>query len=192
MKNICVYASSSDKLAHVYKSAASELGAAIAKANMGVVFGAGVGGLMGELARSAHAHSGKVIGVIPDSLNLPGIVYPHCDTLFDTRTMHERKAIMEQNSSAFIALPGGFGTLEEIMEIITLKQLGYHDKAIVILNINGFFDPLIAQLNQIVEQNFATAQVLSLFSVLGSVNGAMNYIETYRPTNTYKKNAGLE
>ena len=92
MKNICVFASSSDKLADIYNSAARELGAAIAKANMGVVFGAGDGGLMGSLARSAHANGGKVIGVIPDSLNVQGIVYPHCDTLYDTRTMHERKS----------------------------------------------------------------------------------------------------
>lgn len=192
MKNICVFASSSDSLADVYKTAARELGAAIAKANMGIVFGAGTDGLMGELARSVHSHGGKVIGVIPDSLNFDGIVYPHCDALFDTRTMHERKAIMAQRSSAFIALPGGFGTLEEIIEIITLKQLRYHNKAIVILNINGFFDPLIAQFNQTIEQNFASAQVLSLFSVQRSVADAMHYTQTYCPTNTYKKNAGLE
>lgn len=192
MKNICVFASSSDLLADVYKTAARELGAAIAKANMGVVFGAGTSGLMGELARSVHSRGGKVIGVIPDSLNYEGIVYPHCDKLHDTRTMHERKAIMAQQSSAFIALPGGFGTLEEIIEIITLKQLGYHDKAIVILNINGFFDPLIAQFNQIIEQNFASADVLSLFSVQRSVADAMHYTQTYRPSSTYRKNAGLE
>jgi uncharacterized protein (TIGR00730 family) len=192
MSNICVFASSSDSVAHVYKTAASDLGHALAKANFGVVFGAGTDGLMGELARSAHAHGGKVIGVIPDSLNFPGIVYPHCDELYDTRTMHRRKAIMESKSSAFIALPGGFGTLEEILEIITLKQLDYHDKAIVILNINGFFDHLIAQFNDIVAQNFAAGDVLTLFGVMDSVPDALNYIQTYSPTTTYKKNEGLE
>jgi uncharacterized protein (TIGR00730 family) len=192
MSNICVFASSSDIVAHVYKTAASDLGHALAKANFGVVFGAGTDGLMGELARSAHAHGGKVIGVIPDSLNFPGIVYPHCDELYDTRTMHRRKAIMESKSSAFIALPGGFGTLEEILEIITLKQLDYHDKAIVILNINGFFDHLIAQFNDIVAQSFAAGDVLTLFGVKCNVPDALNYIQTYSPTTTYKKNEGLE
>ena len=192
MNNICVFASSSDTLADVYKTAASDLGQALAKANLGVVFGAGTDGLMGELARSAHANGGKVIGVIPDSLNFPGIVYPHCDELYDTRTMHRRKAIMETQSSAFIALPGGFGTLEEILEIITLKQLGYHDKAIAILNINGFFDHLIAQFNQIVSQSFAAGEVLTLFSVKDTIIDALRYIETYSPTTTYRKNEGLE
>ncbi|MBT3319307.1 MAG: TIGR00730 family Rossman fold protein [Clostridia bacterium] len=192
MSNICVFASSSDIVADVYKTAAKDLGQALAKAAYGVVFGAGTDGLMGQLARSAHANGGKVIGVIPDSLNYPGIVYPHCDELYDTRTMHRRKAIMESKSEAFIALPGGFGTLEEILEIITLKQLGYHDKAIVILNINGFFDHLIAQFNDIVSQSFAAHEVLTLFCVKDSVSEALHYIQTYSPTTTYQKNEGLE
>ena len=192
MSNICVFASSSSAVADVYKTAAKDLGEALAKSDFGIVFGAGTDGLMGELARSTHEHGGEVIGVIPDSLNFPGIVYPHCDELLDTRTMHERKAIMAERSKAFIALPGGFGTLEEILEIITLKQLGYHNKAIVILNINGFFDSLLAQFNETVAQDFASRDVLSLFGVMGNVPDAMHYIQTYSPTTTYTKNAALE
>lgn len=192
MSNICVFAASSNSVSGVYKIAASELGAAIAKKDIGVVFGAGTDGLMGELARAAKKHGGRIIGVIPDSLNVEGIVYPHCDELYDTRTMHQRKAIMAEKSSAFVALPGGFGTLEEILEIITLKQLGYHNKAIVILNINGFFDNIIAQFKGIVDQNFATKDVLELFCVSDSVNDAINYIDRYKPTSMYSKNAALE
>ena len=165
MENICVFASSSNSVAQVYKKAARQLGAEIAKKEIGIVFGAGTDGLMGELARASHQHSGYVTGVIPDSLNMPGIVYEKCDELVDTRTMAQRKAIMEQKSFAFIALPGGFGTLEEILEIITLKQLGYHNKPVVIINTSGFYDNLVAQLNEIVRQDFAVSDVLTLFYV---------------------------
>lgn len=192
MKNICVFASSSSQLSDVYKKAARQLGALIAKEKYGIVFGAGTEGLMGELARSAHEHEGYCIGVIPDSLNFPGIVYEQCDELFDTRTMRQRKAIMEEKSVAFIALPGGFGTLEEILEIITLKQLGYHNKPIVILNISGFYDNLVAQFEETVAQSFATSDVLELFKVTGSITEAVEYIKTYQPDSVYKKNAGLE
>ena len=135
MDNICVFASSSSSVAGVYKTAARQLGEDIARKGWGIVFGAGTQGLMGELARQARKNNGCLTGVIPDSLNSPGIVYEECDELIATHTMRERKAIMEQRSFAFIALPGGFGTLEEILEIITLKQLGYHNKPVVLMNI---------------------------------------------------------
>lgn len=192
MKNICVFASSSKTLSDIYRQAATQLGELIAKEGLGIVFGAGTDGLMGELARGAHSCGGYVIGVIPDSLNFPGIVYEECDELYDTRTMRQRKAIMEEKSYAFIALPGGFGTLEEILEIITLKQLGYHQKPIVLLNTNGFYSSLISQFEETVAQSFATPDVLDLFSVSTSPQETLEYIKTYKPAVTYKKNAELE
>ena len=192
MEYVCVFASSSSSVADVYKTASRQLGSDIAKKSWGIVFGAGTQGLMGELARAARENGGCMTGVIPDSLNFPGIVYEECDELIATRTMRERKAIMEQRSFSFIALPGGFGTLEEILEIITLKQLGYHNKPVVIMNINGFYDSLIAQFEETTAQNFAVPETLELFRVCGSCSEAIEYIENYQPDNTYSKNPGLE
>ena len=192
MENICIFASSSSSVAGVYKTAARQLGADIAKKGWGIVFGAGTQGLMGELARQARINNGCMIGVIPDSLNFPGIVYEDCDELIATRTMRERKAIMEQRSFAFIALPGGFGTLEEILEIITLKQLGYHNKPVVLMNINGFYDSLMAQFEETTAQNFAVPETLELFRVCVSSAEAIEYIENYQPDDSYSKNPGLE
>ena len=192
MDNICVFASSSSSVAGVYKTAARQLGEDIARKGWGIVFGAGTQGLMGELARQARKSNGCLTGVIPDSLNFPGIVYEECDELIATHTMRERKAIMEQRSFAFIALPGGFGTLEEILEIITLKQLGYHNKPVVIMNINGFYDSLMAQFEETTAQNFAVPETLELFRVCGSSYEAIEYIENYQPDDTYSKTPGLE
>ncbi|MDD5016865.1 MAG: TIGR00730 family Rossman fold protein [Eubacteriales bacterium] len=187
MKNVCVFASSSTKLAAIYKKEARELGRRIAQRGWGIVFGAGTEGLMGELARGAAEFGGSIIGVIPDLMNKKGIVYEQCTTLYDTRTVRERKAIMEEKADAFIALPGGFGTLEEILEIITLKQLGYHSKPVVLLNTNGFFDHLIAQFDKTVSQSFAEKDALSAFAVFNDIDAALQYVDTYDPAGAYKK-----
>lgn len=192
MKNICVFASSSAKLKEIYKTEAKNLGRSIAKKGIGIVFGAGTEGLMGELARGAEEHDGTIIGVIPDSLNVKGIVFEHCTKLYDTRTMHERKAIMERESDAFIALPGGFGTFEEILEIITLKQLGYHNKPIVILNTNGYYHHLIAQFEETVNQDFAVRGALDLFVVSDNIDDTLSYIYKYTPGEMHKKNMLLK
>ena len=188
MDNICVFASSSAKLADVYKKEAAALGRAIAQKGLGIVFGAGTEGLMGALARGAAECGGRIIGVIPDALNVKGIVYEYCTALYDTRTMRERKMIMEQQADAFIALPGGFGTLEEILEIITLKQLGYHEKPIALLNANGFYDHLIAQFDETVAQDFASRYVLSLFGVFDNVTDTLSYLLSDQPAIAYRKN----
>lgn len=188
MNNICVFASSSAKVADIYKTEAKNLGRCIAKKGLGIVFGAGTQGLMGELARGVAEFDGTIIGVIPDSLNVKGIVYEHCTVLYDTRTMRERKAIMEENADAFITLPGGFGTLEEILEIITLKQLGYHNKPIAILNVNGFYNHLIAQFQETASQQFAVQGVFSLFGVFDNIDDTLGYIDAYVPGEPYKKN----
>ena len=187
MKNICVYASSSIKLKDVYYQAASDLGRRIAQRGWGIVFGAGTRGLMGALARGAAEHDGNIIGVIPDLMNKTGIVYEQCTTLYNTPTMRERKALMEENADAFVALPGGFGTLEEILEIITLKQLGYHSKPVVLLNINGFYDHLIKQFEETVHQSFAEPSTIDAFAVFDDIDNALSYIDTYSPQDSYLK-----
>jgi uncharacterized protein (TIGR00730 family) len=165
----------------MYYEAAAAMGRSIARRGWGVVFGAGTEGLMGALARGAAECGGRITGVIPDLMNVPGVVYENCTELIATRTMRERKAIMEQRSDAFAALPGGFGTLEEILEIITLRQLGYQSKPVALVNIQGFFDPLIAQFNRIAAERFAEEAALCAFGVTDTPQAALDYIEHAGP-----------
>jgi uncharacterized protein (TIGR00730 family) len=180
-KFICVYSSSSSAVDCQYFAAARELGTKMAQRNMGLIFGGGVVGLMGETARALHAANGMVVGVIPEALNEKGIVYENCDELIVTKGLRERKAIMDERADAFIALPGGFGTLEELLEIITLKQLRYHNKPVVVLNINGFYDGLIQVFENIIELKFAKVTSRDLYHVSPTVDDALSYIENYVP-----------
>lgn len=188
IKNVCVYASSSRYLEDIYVNAATQLGCALALEGLGLVFGAGAEGLMGALARGASAHGGVTIGVVPEMMNVDGVIYDGCTELFVTRTMRERKAMLEEKADAFIALPGGFGTFEELLEIITLKQLGYHQKPVAVLNVNGYYDALIAQFDTAAAQRFAAPEALTLYGVFGEIRETMEYIKTYRPETAYKKN----
>jgi len=181
VKTICVFSSSSNTIHKDYFEAADRLGREMARRGKALIFGAGTTGLMGACARGVHAEGGKVIGVIPEALNEKGIVYESCDELIVTPGLRERKGIMDRRADAFIALPGGFGTIEEIMEIITLKQLGYHEKPIVLLNVRGFYTPLLDMLTRVVEQNFAKRQCLDLFTVTESPEEALDYIDRYEP-----------
>ncbi len=180
-KVICVYSSSSSAIATVYFQAAAELGQEIARRRDTMLYGGGLVGLMGAVAKAVHQTGGRVVGVIPEALNVPGVVYENCDELIITQTLRERKAIMDQRSDAFIALPGGYGTLEELLEIITLKQLRYHQKPIVILNINGFYDRLLKQFDQIISERFAKPECEKLYYITDTVDGALDYIEHYQP-----------
>lgn len=180
-KVICVYSSSSCNIDAFYFELAAELGRKIALRKDALIFGGGMIGLMGATARAVHEYSGKVIGVIPEALNIEGVVYENCDELIETPGLRERKAIMDSRADAFIALPGGYGTLEEILEIITLKQLKYHDKPIVILNANGFYDKLLQQFDVIIEQKFAKEECRQLYFVTDDVSEALEYIDTYKP-----------
>lgn len=180
-KVICVYASSSCNIDRVYFQAAEELGKAIALRGDTLLFGGGLIGLMGATAKAVHQHYGQVIGVIPKALNLKGVVYETCDELIVTEGMRERKAVMDARSDAFIALPGGFGTLEEVLEIITLKQLKYHNKPIVIMNVNGFYDRLLKQFEVIIDQKFAKPASKGLYHLANNPNEALEYIDSYQP-----------
>lgn len=180
-KVICVYSSSSNSIDKIYFELASELGKAIAIKKDILLFGGGMRGLMGETATSVHEMGGKVIGVIPEALNQKGVVYETCDELIVTKDMRERKSIMDARSEAFIALPGGFGTLEELLEIITLKQLKYHNKPIVILNINHFYDYMLKQFDSIIENHFAKAESGLLYHITDDAAEALDYIDTYKP-----------
>ena len=133
-RSICVFCASSSAVAEVYVDVARRLGRRLAERGDRLVYGGGNIGLMGTLATACHERGGYIVGVIPESLKDKELAYEAADELIVTQDMRGRKTIMEKNADAFIALPGGFGTLEELLEIITLRQLHYHDKPVVILN----------------------------------------------------------
>lgn len=180
-QNICVYSSSSDKLDGKYYALAEELGEKMAERGHTLVFGAGVVGTMGATARGIKKGKGRIIGIIPEKLNLKGIVYEECDELIVTPEMRSRKKLLDERSDAFIALPGGFGTFEEVLEVITSKQLGYHSKPIVFLNYEGYYDPLFAMFEKSYAENFAKPVYRTLYHVSESVEDALCYIENYKP-----------
>ncbi|KPV52238.1 hypothetical protein SE17_16680 [Kouleothrix aurantiaca] len=171
--DICVYCASSNAIAEDYFALARELGAAMAEQGMGLVYGGGSVGMMGELARAVHAAGGHVVGVIPQFLLDREVGYLQADELIVTTTMRERKRMMDERAAAFVALPGGFGTLEELLEILTLRQLGYHDKPIIIVNAGGFFDPLLAQFERGFASGFTHERYRRLYEVAGSVSEAL-------------------
>lgn len=178
---ICVYSSSSCSIDRLFFEAAELLGAEIAKNGDTLLFGGGMRGLMGATARAAHLNSGRVVGIIPEALNIKGVVYEYCDELVVTPGLRERKALMDARSDAFIALPGGYGTLEELLEIITLKQLKYHNKPVVILNTGSFYDCLLRQFDRITDMGFAMEVFKGLYYIADTAGDALRYIEEYTP-----------
>ena len=186
-KNICMYGSSSNALDEAYYQAARNLGRIFAKAGYGLVFGGGQAGLMGAASQGAKSVGGRVVGVIPEALNAAGLASEICDELIVTQTMRERKAVMEERSVGFVALPGGYGTLEELLEIITLKQLEYHNKPIVIFNTNGFYDLLIEMFLNLERQRFAHPETREVFFVSDDADEVLRYIETYKPGSVARK-----
>lgn len=162
MKSICVYCSSSDHIDPLFRGPAKELGRLIGERGDQLIYGGGSVGLMGEVARAVHAAGGKVVGVIPESLTTAEIAYGQADELIVTQTMRERKQIMDERADAFVVLPGGFGTLEELAEILVLKILGYTDRPLIIVNPDGFYDPLVELFNHFVEHKFAQPKHLAM------------------------------
>lgn len=152
--NICVYCGSGHGVKPIYKAAAQTLGQSLAEAQLGLVYGGGGLGLMGEVARATIEHGGRVTGIIPDFLTEREHMLKNVDELIVTRDMHERKQLMFDRSDAFVALPGGIGTLEELVEQLTWAQLGRHRKPVILANIDGFWDPFLKLLGHMREQEF--------------------------------------
>lgn len=179
--NITVFSSSSDVVDPVFFEVARELGETIAERRHTLIYGGTNVGLMGALARATRDSGGKVAGIIPGYLADRGIAYDDCHDLVITADIRERKAAMESRADGFIVLPGGFGTLEEMVEIITLKQLQQHKKAIVILNAHGFYDPLRTLFEHFFEQHFAKPASRALYHFAPTVEDAFDYLDDYRP-----------
>jgi uncharacterized protein (TIGR00730 family) len=169
---VCVFCASSEAVSDADRAVAAELGRALASEGWGLVYGGGAVGLMGEVARAALGAGGHVTGVIPHRLDTREVAFRDVTELIRTDTMRERKGIMDARSDAFVILPGGIGTLEELLEIITLKQLGYHDRPVVLLDPRGFWEPLRAQLDRIVEEGLAPPTVHELWDLARNVTEA--------------------
>ena len=168
-KLLCVYCSSSDRLAPKYAEAAAELGREMVARGWGLVYGGGKTGLMGAVARAVKTEGGRVVGVIPEFMKARELAYDEADELVTVVTMRERKLLMETRADAFVSLPGGFGTLEEIMEILTLRQLDVVKKPCVFFNQDGFYDPLLALFGTMLRENFFKPSNMDLFRVASSV-----------------------
>ena len=179
--NLCVYGASSDKIHREYIQAVEKLGEQMAKRGHTLVFGAGNGGCMGAAARGMASEHGDIIGIVPSFFNVDGVLYEHCTKRVETETMRERKQLLEEYSDAFIVTPGGIGTFDEFFEIITLKQLSRHTKAIAVFNVNGYYDDMERLLNKVVEENFAQKDTLELAKFFTDSESLLDYLETYQP-----------
>lgn len=177
--NICVFGASSDEIPVSYIDVVYDLGKQIAERGHSLIFGAGAQGLMGACARGTKAAGGKITGVAPAYFNADGILYDKCTDLIFTESMRERKFQMEEMSDAFIMVPGGVGTFEEFFEVLTLKQLGRHGKAIVIFNINNYFDSFVNMMNECADKGFLQGATNEIYEVMTDTCEILTYIEEY-------------
>jgi uncharacterized protein (TIGR00730 family) len=186
MKRICVFTGSNPGARTDYADAAQELGRLLAARGHGLVYGGGRVGLMGVIADAVLANGGNVIGVIPEALAAKEIAHSRLTELRVVRSMHERKAIMADLSDAFIALPGGLGTLEEFFEVITWAQLGLHAKPVGIMNVSGYFDPLFAFLDRAVDEGFVKRQHRAMIIMAHSPADLLDRLQSYQPPQVEK------
>ena len=180
LKRICIFCGSSSGSRPVFTAAAYELGRTLAKRGVGIVFGGGKVGLMGVLADGALAAGGEVIGVIPQALVAREVAHSGLTKLHVVGSMHERKTLMADLADAFVALPGGYGTLEEFFEAVTWTQLGIHKKPCCLLNVNGYYDPLLSLLQGAVAEGFLREPNRSLVLDAENVSALLEKLEDWQ------------
>lgn len=186
IKKVCVYCASSNQVAQHYFKAAEELATALVKANITIVYGGGGMGLMGKIADTAIQLGGSVTGIIPRFMKEVEWAHQSVTELVLVEDMHERKKKLIEGTDAVLALPGGSGTLEELFEVITLKRLGMYTKPIVILNINGFYDPLIALMERFISERFMAEYHRDMWTV---TDDPTSIVEVIRNAPVWKDNA---
>ncbi len=178
IKSVCVYCGSRLGNKSYYETLAQQTGQLIAERDMALVYGAGSIGLMGVTARAARDAGGKVIGIIPKHLDKIEVTQEGLSELHVTDDMHERKKMMFDRSDAFIVLPGGLGTLDETMEMMTWAQLSLHKKPIILINYKNFWSPLVELISHVVEDGFATDSHQQLLTVVETVEEAMEHLSS--------------
>lgn len=181
MKTICVYCGSSDQVAAEYLEAASQMGKAIARRGLEMWYGAGSTGLMGAAAEAALHSGGRVIGVIPEMFNTPQLAHMGLTRLEVVGSMHTRKQRLAEAADGFVALPGGYGTFEEFFEILTWAQIGLHTKPIGLLNTAGYYQPLLAMIDNARQQGFIYNEHQSLFSCSEQPDELLDLLLEYHP-----------
>jgi len=178
---LTIYTSSSDEVGEPYRSTAAALGERIASRRDELIYGGTAVGLMGVLSAAVRGGGGRVTGVLPQLMADRGIADDACDELVVTDGMAGRKQVMMDRADAFVALPGGFGTLEELFEVLTLKQLGYHRKPIVLMDVAGFFAPLLGLFRHLFERRFANPEYARLYEVVEHLDDLFTYLDAYEP-----------
>ena len=181
LTSVAVFCGSSEGNDTIIISQAIKLGETLAKQNITLIYGASKIGVMGKVAQGVLEHKGKAIGVIPEFLKKKELVHLGLHKLITTKNMHQRKLKMHDLSDGFIALPGGFGTLEELFEIITWAQLGLHQKPIGLLNINGFYNDLIELLEKMTVKGFLKMENLELLIVDDNIESLLNKMKVFKP-----------
>ena len=179
--NICLYGASSKDIDGAYIEAVEKLGYEMGKRGHSLIFGGGANGLMGAAARGVFESGGSVIGVAPSFFDVDGILFQNCSEIHLTETMRERKQMMEDLADAFLTVPGGIGTFEEFFEILTLKQLGRHNKAVVIYNLDNYYEDMIGMMNRAISGGFMSKKNSELFTVFSAAEDILNYVESYVP-----------
>ncbi len=182
MQAVCVFCGSARGKNPLYAEEARRLGQLMVQAGLTLVFGGGHIGLMGVIADTVLAAGGRAIGVIPQALADKELAHQGLTQLHVVDTMHQRKALMADLSDAFVALPGGYGTLDETFEILTWAQLGIHRKPVGMLNVNGFFDPLLAWITRAVADELLRPEHLQLLQVATSPAALLDALKQHRPT----------
>jgi len=178
---ICVFCGSSDRITPPYLHAAHKMGHAIAEKGLTLVYGGGGTGLMGALADAALENGAKVVGVIPEKFNNPTLAHQDLSEMHVTKGMHERKAIMISMSEAFIAMPGGYGTFEELFEVLTWAQIGIHRRPVGILNVNGYFNPLLSVIEHAHSEGFIYNEHQSLLIHNSNPHDLLDTMSRYHP-----------
>lgn len=171
-KSVCVYCGSRPGAIPAYARDARALGAGLAEEGWRLVYGAGDVGLMGEVARAAQAAGGQTFGVIPAHLVAWEVGKTDLTAYVVTETMHERKKVMFMNAQAVVVLPGGAGSLDELFEVLTWRQLGLHEKPVIVLNTDGYWDPLLRLVEHVIDQGFADASLAGYLTVVADVPAA--------------------
>ncbi len=186
LSSVCVFCGSNGGTDPAYLAAAETVGSGLARRGIRVVYGGGRVGLMGALADAARAAGGEVVGVMPQALVDREIGHTGIDDLRIVDTMHERKALMVELADAFVALPGGIGTLEELFEVYTWAQLGIHAKPLALLDVAGYYERLAAFLDHAVAQRFLRAETRAMLAIADSIEGVLETFERWHPPATHK------
>lgn len=181
MKHVCVFAGSSAGSQPEYRAVAEELGRVLAARQIGLIYGGARVGLMGVVADAVLASRGRVTGVIPAALVAKEVAHNGLADLRVVGSMHERKSVMADLADAFIALPGGWGTLEEFFEVLTWGQLGLHQKPCGLLNARGYFDGLLSFVGHSIEEGFVRREYRAMISVTDSAGGLLDLLASYEP-----------